>query len=822
MVELSVGDVAGLIALGLFIAQFLAPNLLLFFAAGFVKERETAGTWSVVGRTLQKSYWPEALATDATRSRGVSKRILLSAYAVPLIAILCAVTGVVTPLGLYQALEQSHNKTVPFAYTRDSSPFGIATPPRSNLPFSRTCSQGHGLFGQGPIPCPYSDTVVIFSGNLTELLWKLPYGYNTTVPQIVKDIYSSGTRNHPTISNFFDIQWRQYTLGTDPQKNNGSAFLVGSYRPIVSIVLNNDITAIEGLVVDTKTGGIGFRNHTLPQGLGPGAIWTEDLLFIEPETSCVNLNLSIDFTVNMNKSADLTPFTELNLVDHGGFAALNTTYPEYDQSDAQNNPVLTARAYKAAFLNNIYSMAYMNVTSLRSNVTGTEPFEYLKSYIGKKFPLQYDSSEVYDGLSVSRTYGKYLQIDSFENDNTYTNPFNITSENFDEINILCSGVGAPDIANISNIYVSCALIHGAPLRTDGGSPFRFEGGSKWTTPLYTCASALRATVKTVTFNLNGTSSLGNLYVKESVDKRYHDNASVPLWGVESSGLAMDGISPVWGIVDPAYEAYPNISLVRKPSLYLPGYYDEAGLTSGIAGGFIENLPGSDFGPYAMNSIPDSLVSPSIDYSGAQNMAIFLKWQNLSSTPEDIGSIINLIWTDLAAGAVVGTKGAVNPAGTSNAPIARTVAPIVNKIKYHVAFGIPAFILLFVLVLIILVALISAITGQSSTAQVRKVLHQTSPGRILTTVLYPEQSNLFMRTREWTRSFAKVEVDISEVGQPLKLSYGDSKSESVVANTREIGPEENAENNTLLTTGENVQRVRLAKTTVARKPLPISS
>lgn len=386
---------------------------------------------SVVGRTLQKSYWPEALETDATRSHGVPKRILLSAYAVSLITILCTITGIVTPLGLYQALEQSHNKTMPFAYVRDSSPFGIATPPRSNLPFSRTCSQLHG-FEQGPIPCPYSDSEVIFSGNFTDYTWEMPYGYNTTVPQIVKDIYSSGTRNHPSISNFFDIQWRQYTLETDPLKNNGSAFLVGSYRPIITMILNNDIKAIEGLVVDTKTGGVGFRNHTLPQGLSHGAIWTEDLLFIEPETSCVNLNLSIDFTVNMNTTADLNPFTDLNLVDHGGFAALNTTYPEYDQYDAQNNPVLTARAYKAAFLNNVYSMAYMNITSLRSNVTRTEPFEYMNSHVGKKYPLQYDGLEVYDGLSVSSEFGKYLQIDSGD-EKTYPNPFNITSENFDEI-----------------------------------------------------------------------------------------------------------------------------------------------------------------------------------------------------------------------------------------------------------------------------------------------------------------------------------------------------------------------------------------------------
>ena len=159
---------------------------------------------------------------------------------------MCAITGVLTPLGLYNELESSGSKTVRFVYTQDSSPFGTATPPRSNLPFSRVCSQLRGIFLQGPAPCPYSGNTIILSWDGLSYTFDMPYGYNTTVPQIIRDIYSSGTEDaKTTISNYFDIQWRQYTSQQNEQKNNGSAYLVADYRSISSLLLDNAIKPVE-------------------------------------------------------------------------------------------------------------------------------------------------------------------------------------------------------------------------------------------------------------------------------------------------------------------------------------------------------------------------------------------------------------------------------------------------------------------------------------------------------------------------------------------------------------------------------------------------
>lgn len=303
----------------------------------------------------------------------------------------------------------------------------------------------------------------------------------------------------------------------------------------------------------------------------------------------------------------------------------------------------------------------------------------------------------------------------------------------------------------------------------------FEGGSKWSAPLYACASAVKANIKTVSFRVNGSiPSLNSLSVTDVRDKEYPDNNSMPLWGVEDSGLALDGISPVWGLISPEYLSFPNISVVRKPSLYLIGssdFHDFAALTLRF-GNLFENMPGSDFAPWAMNSVysGNSIFTKGLlDYSGSSNLAMFVKWSNLSRTPEHAASIINLIWTDIAAQSVVGTKGVLgsNNAGLPNETVSITVYPIVHEIKYNYLFGIPAFILAANLLVISLLALISAATKRSSLTILRRRLCQLSTGRIFLTFQYPELSSLETPSKQWSRTMGQTEVDLNNVGHDLR-------------------------------------------------------
>jgi hypothetical protein len=389
--------------------------------------------------------------------------------------LLIALAGVITPLGIYQTLAPAANVQTPFKYLVDTSPFGFGTPRRSNLGFNRVCTD----LNYDPIPCPSTKTVEVSStdGNFTDDSY--PDGYDISIPQTLLDIYSSGVGNDTTISNFFDIQWRQYMITADPtdEVNNGSNYLVGVFRGMQILSLNNAVEPVEGLIVDTINGGIGFRNReysgkarflyyqclwlcpksrphfspticierllslspldTVPPGFQFGVTWEEDILFIEPETVCVDTNTTIDYTIGFVEN-DTLPVTDLVLTDRGGFVNLEETFPVANMSDPQANPDLWTRAYKAAWMTNTFSMLLFNVTNPHNFTTGQSAFSYLNTSLGKTFPLiPLEQQGFYDSLAMDGTFNTHLNLEggNFSNSVTsgFPNPFGITSDNFTDI-----------------------------------------------------------------------------------------------------------------------------------------------------------------------------------------------------------------------------------------------------------------------------------------------------------------------------------------------------------------------------------------------------
>ena len=176
--------------------------------------------------------------------------------------------------------------------------------------------------------------------------------------------------------------------------------------------------------------------------------WEEDILFVEPESLCIDTNLTIDFNIAITPNYSAL-YTNVVLTDRGGFVNLNHTYPEPNLTDPQTNQDLWGRAYKAAWLNNVYTMLYFNVTSDRNESMGTHPFEYLNSEIGKTFPIG-SASELssisYDSLVLTQDFGNYLNLDAFgtgsagvanssdpASSGSAINPFNVNSGNFSDI-----------------------------------------------------------------------------------------------------------------------------------------------------------------------------------------------------------------------------------------------------------------------------------------------------------------------------------------------------------------------------------------------------
>ncbi|KAL9572059.1 hypothetical protein ACKAV7_003776 [Fusarium commune] len=735
MLELTVGYVAGFIALAIAVAQFWLPTVIVFCVAGTLRDRESAATWTVASRTLLSSYWPTILCSDSSRTHAVRRPILLTTAALPVVMVLSAVAGIVTPLGLYDVMEPQRPEPGHFQYVPDTSGFGAGTSPRGMHDFSRFCGWEYG-----PAPCPYSNNTIIYSWNGTTHSSFMPRGISSKVASLVKEIYSSGTkRSQTTVANYFDIEWRQVTTREHRDIDNGTAYPIGMFR----------------------------QNHTVPADLPSGASWKEDILFIEPVSTCVDTNLTFDFTFTADFPNRIKDFV---LTDRGGFVNLNRTYPYYDREDPQINVDLWGRAYKAAYINNAYTMMYLNVTNPNNSTYGDKSFSYMNSEIGKKFPMPADFSDYSDYLSMGLiSYGDYVPsgTDLTEEDiPKYPNPFNVTKYNITNLaTLLCSGGGYSDTANISNIYVGCGLLRGVPKRVDSGPPAIFERLSRWSSPLYSCAAAVRATIKTVSFTINGTSSINDVAITSVLDKEY-PNRDYPLWGVEDSGLSLGGISPVWGLVSSAYEKFPNISLVRQPSLYLVGY-SGVGAGSFLSNSTIQNMPGSDFPILAMNTVLDfggiSDYDWPFDLTGRSSISVFTRWQNLSSTPGGAGTILNLLWTDIAASAVVGTKGVLGEGNRAlgNDTATVHVRPTARRIKYHYAFGIPAFILLTIIALAIIMALFAMVRRTSSIGIVRQRMQQLSVGRVLTTLFYPESSTLTMSATEWSKMSASKEINMRE-------------------------------------------------------------
>ncbi|KAF2192809.1 hypothetical protein K469DRAFT_746140 [Zopfia rhizophila CBS 207.26] len=777
--DLSVGTVAGVIAAGVFVVQFLIPTLIPLILVGLLKKENTAATWSVVGRTLHASHWPSILRTESAGVQGVRGSVRLIALLEVLLLFLISVASIVTPLGLYETVVPERDLTEEtFDYAEDFTPMGNGTLPRRNdMGLSRVC------WGIKPNVCPWSNTTLIESRNSTTYTADLPNGYDVRIPKNLTEIYSAGfSKLDKSVSSMFDIQWRTYKkVLKDKFMQENQPYLVGDYRHLQSIALNNAQEAIEGLIVDTKTGGIGFRNHTVPPPLPWGSTWSEDLLFIEPETECVDMNITLDFKIAMENAAR-DELQNVSITDHGGFANFNKEIPWFDTNKTWAHPNLRDRAYFAAWFSNVYTMFYMNITNPK-NKEFSARFQYLNSTVGTQFPILESGSissfkPSYDQLRTSQGFGEFNQVPmamyngslSNSTKTSYPNPFKISTENFTDIGEACANSNNRYYANMSNIAVQCGTMYGAARRRDGSASLLFDPGTEWTIPMYSCASAFKASIKTVSFQYNGTAGLQSLKVVNITSKVYAKEEDKPLWAVENTKLRLQDANPIWGITLPEHEKHPNISTARQESLYLPGIAESLAVSPTKS---IQNLAGVDFYSNVMAVAYNNMDMEGNsyygipDYTGRSNLAMFSKWQSLSRNPSDAAKILNLIWTDIASNAVVGTKSHLPSEALSNLakrdePKTTVKVPITvytRRVRFRMLYGIPAFLVLALCAFVGVIALGFMIIGRATPSTMRRYLDQTSAGRIFTTFLYPQDCPPGAPRANWVRLVGRKRVDV---------------------------------------------------------------
>ncbi|KAL1994325.1 hypothetical protein VTN49DRAFT_2994 [Thermomyces lanuginosus] len=826
--DLDVADVSGLIAAAVTVVQIAIPLALPVVLLGILKEEKANATtasavsWTVIGGFLHSSQWPSLLSADSASTKGVPRCIVLITSMKTIFAVLTWVAAIVTPLGLYESIVEDSNpkRGVSFHYVKDPSVFGLGTRPRADLPWSRVCGASNWVvYGSvdHPVECPNSfSNVTIFSNETGD--YPIVHKLDSHVPQYVIDVFQSGLENmEDSVSSIFDIQARSYSWQTtrdNPDNPHPDAIVHDNGKPyprydfylISSNLLANDYLAIEGLVVDMKNGGIGFRNHSVPPKSKYGSTWSEDLLFIEPESQCVDTNLTFDFNFTTFPSSNRDHIDSLVLTDRGGFANLNLTRPNATTTNAQSDPRLWDRAYEAAWINNVLSMVFMNVTDVRniSDPNRFGSFNYLDSHVGKQFPmmnkshtfLPMKSPDVPVGIrrfGLSYLYGYYLDGLDFGERPLYKNHFNVGVDHFDLAASRCTGQSGHDNNNINDLPAACGLVYGIARRVDKkNSSLVFELGSSWTVPLYSCITAVKATIKRVTFKFNGTDNLSSLKVTEIADKVYPNETAKPLWGVERSDRKLEYARPLWGLISDNYKGNVSLHTLRQESLYLPAY--EIG-PHGIAfNQQYQNLPGIDF--YARQLVNMfGVAKPDIvpDYSWPENLATLQKWLELSSKAETTSKILNLIWTDLASNSVVGTRGLhgarVQPstagrfddAFTGPASNPPPVTFMRKQIRYHWEYAVPALVDLSFAAAILLATVIFGYLGRVTPRKIRRYLNKTSQGRILTTYIFGGKGDTDSQatavvphtlgrrsTKKWVQIFGKIPVTVAD-GESYFLS-----------------------------------------------------
>jgi hypothetical protein len=176
-----------------------------------------------------------------------------------------------------------------------------------------------------------------------------------------------------------------------------------------------------------------------------------------------------------------------------------------------------------------------------------------------------------------------------------------------------------------------------------------------------------------------------------------------------------------------------------------------------------NIPGSIVPISALATIANSRDSsePVIDFTAQRSLSLWLKWKKLSSSEDSMPMVFKLLWNDLAASALVGSKGVLGARNEEPDQAARMeLIPTVHKIKYHWAFGIPASILVLVISLIFLAVTAMAVVGRSSLDLLRHRLKQVAVGRLLTSVFHPDSSSLIMPPSAWSKENGDKEIHMA--------------------------------------------------------------
>lgn len=149
-----------------------------------------------------------------------------------------------------------------------------------------------------------------------------------------------------------------------------------------------------------------------------------------------------------------------------------------------------------------------------------------------------------------------------------------------------------------------------------------------------------------------------------------------------------------------------------------------------------------------------------------------KWEDDSSHPDTAAKVVDLVWTDVAANAVTGTKGLMDkPHGnqTDALAIKHPVRQYVRRVRYHLPFMVLACIVLAFALAILRVVIFLWGSGRFQMAKMRRFLARI--GRVLTLFLFSDECDPWARTNDWIRLVGTKVIDSRAIGGTQKKALG---------------------------------------------------
>lgn len=225
------------------------------------------------------------------------------------------------------------------------------------------------------------------------------------------------------------------------------------------------------------------------------------------------------------------------------------------------------------------------------------------------------------------------------------------------------------------------------------------------------------------------------------------------------------LEPLWGLVSQEEaDAAKDTSARQSEHFYIPASADSLFLGLGtyrqeFSDKFLPGIRGPPIAWHNAYNIPSAFVG---DYTGGDDIKLAQLWASLTATAAEAPLMLNLVWTDIAANAFVGTRsrltrGSLPPnmapsvqslSDSSTAAEGPSQTDVfhnelstqaeafvrVRKLQYRWVFAIPAAIVLALAAGILFSALIAVCLG-ATPSRVRRYLCYLSPGRLLADAVY---------------------------------------------------------------------------------------